>query len=238
MNNPQFALRCSQLYRFLADAFLYPTENWTHDVPLLEPILNALDLSDQLLDLRPADLAELQAEHRHAFSLTGSLCYETEYGLPHEFRQSQEMADIAGFYRAFGFDIGGVIRERPDHLSAELEFMHTLTLKEALSQAAGQLEHSEICIDAERKFLRDHLACWIGWFKQRLIQSEVAGVYAALADLTTAFIDAEADRLGAKPEPMRIPELKPTPFNPDFSCGDCAANEAAVANELAKEHSL
>jgi len=232
MNDSTFALRRSQLYRFLADAFLYPTEDWSRDVPLLEPILSALDLPDQLFSLRPIGLADLQAEHRHAFSLTGSLCYETEYGLPHEFRQSQEMADIAGFYRAFGFDVGGAIRERPDHLSAELEFMHTLTLKEALSHESGQAQHREICIDAERKFLRDHLARWVGWFKQRLIQSEVDGVYAALADLTTTFIDAEADRLEAKPEPMRVPELKPTPFNPDFSCGDC------VAAELAKEPSL
>ena len=231
MNDSQFTLRRSQLYRFLADAYLYPTEDWTRDVPLLEPILSALDLPDRLLGLRPIGQAELQAEHRHAFSLTGSLCYETEYGLPHEFRQSQEMADIAGFYRAFGFDVGGVIRERPDHLSAELEFMHTLTLKEALSQESGQADHREVCIDAERKFLRDHLARWIGWFKKRLDQAEVDGPYAALAGLTVLFVESEAERLGAQPEPVRTPELKPTPFNPDFSCGDC------VANELAKEHS-
>jgi nitrate reductase assembly molybdenum cofactor insertion protein NarJ len=238
MDDSFFALRRSQLYRFLADAYLYPTEDWTRDVPLLEPILNALDLPDQPLSLRPTGLAELQAEHRHALTLTGSLCYETEYGLPHEFRQSQEMADIAGFYRAFGFDIGGKIRERPDHLSAELEFMHTLTLKEALSQESGQVEQCKICVDAQRKFLRDHLARWTGWFNQRLIQSQVGGVYGALAGLTAAFIDTEADRLDAHPEPLRMAELKPTPFNPDFSCGDCAANEAAVANEMAKEHSL
>lgn len=133
------------------------------------------------------------------------------------------MADIAGFYRAFGFDVGGAIRERPDHLSAELEFMHTLTLKEALSHESGQTEHRETCLDAERKFLRDHLARWIGWFKQRLDQAEVDGPYAALAGLTVLFVEDEAERLGAQPEPMRIPEVKPTPFNPDFSCGDCPA---------------
>ena len=223
MNDSQFTLRRSQLYRFLAEAFLYPTEDWTCEVPLLEPILSALDLLDWQLSLYPIGLLALQAEHRHAFGLTGALCYETEYGLPHEFRQSQEMADIAGFYRAFGFDVGGAIRERPDHLSAELEFMHTLTLKEALSHESGQTDHREICLDAERKFSRDHLARWIGWFKKRLDQAEVDGPYAALASLTVLFVDGEAERLGAQPEPMRIPEVKPTPFNPDFSCGDCPA---------------
>ena len=110
MNDSQLALRRSQLYRFLADALLYPTEDWMCDVPLLEPALDELHLSHYRLCGSAIDLADLQAEHRRVFGLTGSLCYETEYGLPHEYRQSQEMADIAGFYRAFGFQ--NVITQR------------------------------------------------------------------------------------------------------------------------------
>jgi DMSO reductase family type II enzyme chaperone len=230
--NAQLALRRSQLYRFLADAFLYPSEDWTLDAPLLEPTLGELGLSNYRLRVGAQGLTDLQAEHRHVFGLTGSLCYETEYGLPHEYRQSQEMADIAGFYRAFGFENGGVIRERPDYLPTELEFMHTLTLKEAYTREAGQTEHVEVCVDAQRKFLRDHLAHWLPLFSKRLDQLAVDGVYADLVALTTAFVAAEADRLDAQPEPFRVPEIKATPFNPDFSCGDCPAAE------LAKEISL
>jgi nitrate reductase assembly molybdenum cofactor insertion protein NarJ len=165
MNDSQLALRRSQLYRFLADALLYPAEDWLCDVPLLEPALDELNLSHYRLRGSALDLADLQAEHRRVFGLTGSLCYETEYGLPHEFRQSQEMADIAGFYRAFGFENGGLIRERPDYLSTELEFMHTLTLKEVYAREAGEQEHLEVCVDAQRKFLRDHLAHWLPLFQ-------------------------------------------------------------------------
>ena len=227
MTNSQLALRRSQLYRFLADAFLYPTEEWTRDVSLLEPALTELDLNRHPLRCGAIDLEDLQAEHRHVFGLTGSLCYETEYGLPHEYRQSQEMADIAGFYRAFGFENGGVIRERPDYLPTELEFMHTLTLKEACAREADQPEHIEVCIDAQRKFLRDHLAHWLPLFSKRLEQLAVDDVYADLVALATAFVAAEADRLDARPEPFRVPEIKATPFNPDFSCGDCPAAEMA-----------
>jgi DMSO reductase family type II enzyme chaperone len=221
------ALRRSQLYRFLADAFLYPTENWTRDAPLVEPALAALELSGDGLPVVPISLDVLQAEHRHVFGLTGSLCYETEYGLPHEFRQSQELADIAGFYRAFGFKNGGAIRERPDYLSTELEFMHTLTLKEAAAREAGQAEHVEICVDAQRKFLRDHLAHWLPLFGKRLEQAAVDGVYGKLTRLATAFVAAEADRLDARPEPFHAREITATPFNPDFSCGACPAAEVA-----------
>ena len=227
MNDSQLALRRSQLYRFLADALLYPAENWLWDVPLLEPALDELNLGQYQLRGSALDLADLQAEHRRVFGLTGSLCYETEYGLPHEYRQSQEMADIAGFYRAFGFENGGLIRERPDYLSTELEFMHTLTLKEVYAREAGEQEHLEVCVDAQRKFLRDHLAHWLPLFAKRLTQTGVDGLYAEFTNLATVFVAAEADRLDARPEPFRVPEIKATPFNPDFSCGDCPAAELA-----------
>lgn len=227
MNDSQLALRRSQLYRFLADAFLYPLEDWTLDAPLLETTLDELGLCQYRVQPGAIDLEDLQAEHRHVFGLTGSLGYETEYGLPHEYRQSQEMADIAGFYRAFGFENGGVIRERPDYLPTELEFMHVLTLKEVYAREADQLEHVEVGVDAQRKFLRDHLAHWLPLFGKRLEQLAIAGVYADLVTLATAFVAAEADRLDAQPEPFRVPEIKATPFNPDFSCGDCPAAEMA-----------
>ncbi len=227
MNESQFALRRSQLYCFLADAMLYPTGNWLLDAPLVEPVLNELNLDHQRLHGHTLSLSDLQAEHRRVFGLTGSLCYETEYGLPHEYRQSQEMADIAGFYRAFGFENGGVIRERPDYVATELEFMHLLTLKEVYACEAGEQEHREVCVDAQRKFLRDHLARWLPLFAKRLQQAMIDGVYAELTALVVAFVAAEADRLDAQPEPFRVPEIKATPFNPDFSCGDCPANDLA-----------
>ena len=232
MNDSQLALRRSQLYCFLADALLYPTESWMFDVPLIEPALAELNLSHHRLSSTPMDLADLQAEHRRVFGLTGSLCYETEYGLPHEYRQSQEMADIAGFYRAFGFENGGAIRERPDYLSTELEFMYTLTLKEIYAREAGEQDHLEVCVDAQRKFLRDHLARWLPLVTKRLDQIAVDGVYAALTKLAAAFVAAEADQLDARPEPFRTPEIKATPFNPDFSCGDCPAADLAAEIRL------
>ena len=113
----------------------------------------------------------LQAEHRHAFGLVGSLFYETEFGLPHEFRQSQEMADIAGFYKAFGFQVGGSRRERPDHMAVEMEFMYALAVKEAYALAQDQAENAELIADAQSKFMQDHLGKWVGVFSEVLAQS-------------------------------------------------------------------
>jgi len=224
--NTEMTIRRAQIYGFLANSVPYPAENWLDDVPTLAGILRELNgEAGSLLEAGDGQwsLDALQSEHRRAFGATGSLCYETEYGLPHEFRQSQELADIAGFYRAFGFDAGGPTRERPDYLGTELEFMYVLALKEAYAQAQGMPEQVEICVDAQRKFVQDHLGQWIGLFALGLEHSAADGPYAALARLTSAFVIADAGRLGAQLEPRQTAQVMPTPLGPDLSCDACPA---------------
>ena len=169
--NTHIAFRRAQVYNFLAHAFLYPQDNWTEDAPLVQHILNELERDRRLeigdLKFEVLDLEFLQSEHRRVFGLAGSQCYETEIGSPHEYRQSQEMADLAGFYRAFGFDVGGAVRERHDHLAVELEFMYVLALKESYAASQSNSDYFEISLDAQRKFLSDHLGKWSELFASR-----------------------------------------------------------------------
>lgn len=223
MTNIEFAANRAKVYHLLSDAFLYPRDNWLADLPTLFEILDAMAVAPGP-DLPELELDALQAEHRRALGVTGSLCYETEYGLPHEFRQSQELADIAGFYHAFGFKIGGAVRERPDHLAAELEFMYLLALKEAYALARAEAEHAEICSDAQRKFLRDHLGRWMNLFAERVAQNSPNSVYQQLAAFAAAFVRADAERLGASIEFQALTQILPTPPPEDLICGECPAN--------------
>lgn len=219
--NPTTAFRRAQVYSFLAGAFLYPAENWTEDVPLVAEIVAALDFVQARLNVEPLALEQLRDAHRVAFGVTGSLCYETEYGLPHEFRQSQELADISGFYRAFGFVVGNSVRERPDHLAVELEFMHLLAIKEAYAAGNGSVAHVEICVEAQGKFLHDHLGGWIGLFAQSLALN-AAGAYLALAEFAAAYVTADAARLGVTLTPRSLRDVRHTPPGPSLSCGECS----------------
>jgi DMSO reductase family type II enzyme chaperone len=223
------ALRHAQVYAFLSGAFLYPRENWSEDAPLLAGILADLDFAPAHLVVPPMDLAGLQAAYRHTFGLTGSLCYETEYGLPHEFRQSQELADICGFYRAFGLNVGGSLRERPDHLAVELEFMYVLALKEAYAASNDVVEHVEVCVEAARKFLGEHLGRWINLFAHSLAHNGGAEPYLSLARFAADFVHHHADQLGVQPQPSPKELVQHTPFDPDFSCAGCAVAEMALA---------
>jgi TorA maturation chaperone TorD len=226
----------AQAYIFFSHALLYPQENWVEELPLLEELLQKLDVPcDADGESLPAELSleALQAQHRAVFGLTGSLVYETELGLPHEFRQSQELADISGFYAAFGFRPGGRVHERPDHMATELEFMYVLIIKEAYARSNAMHEQAEICADAQRGFVQDHLALWAQPFcrslqrsaQERLEGQDTASPYRRLAFLLEAFMTSEALRLEIVLPSQSSSEQTLTPFNPDYTCAGCAVAE-------------
>lgn len=217
---------CSgQLYLFLAGAFLYPREDWTRDWAVLVQLAQESGIRAPALPPWGDSLETLQGYHYRAFGVTGSLCYETEYGLPHEFRHSQELADLAGFYAAFGFSTGGAVRERPDHLAVELEFMGILRFKEAYALERGTPEQVEVCIEAQRKFLQDHLGRWIDLYRAAFALNASEGPYVPLTQVLVDFVHAEIARLNVTIEPPQYASLKPTPLGPELSCEDCPVAE-------------
>lgn len=126
--------------------------------------------------------------------------YETEYYPTGEtFARSQQMADIAGFYAAFGIEPSRSSPERPDYLALELEFMAFLLSKkrEALAAALNDpewAEQAEICDQAQRDFFRDHLAWWVPTFAAGL-RRKASGYHDALAAALAAWIPDECRRL-------------------------------------------
>lgn len=114
--------------------------------------------------------------------------YELEYGSSEVFQQSQALADIAGFYGAFGVQLSGSLAERPDHVVPEWEFLGLLSIKEAQAIAAGRVDAAVCCRDAQRAFLKDHAAIWMfGWFN-RLRRARPDGFAATVADLAEAVL--------------------------------------------------
>lgn len=114
----------------------------------------------------------------------------------HQMNRTYEMADVAGFYRAFGVEVtpGG---ERADHVAAELEFLHLLAVKEAVARAEeGESEHLEVCRDAARHFLRDHVAPFAPRLASCLAEKAAHPAYVAAGRALEGFIALDALRLG------------------------------------------
>jgi TorA maturation chaperone TorD len=78
--------------------------------------------------------------------------------------RANQLADIAGFYRAFGVEPGGAKRERDDHIALELSYLALLYDHLLIPDGDEQRERKEICRDAMVHFTRDHIVWWIPTF--------------------------------------------------------------------------
>ncbi|MFQ5666108.1 MAG: molecular chaperone [Candidatus Binatia bacterium] len=228
------ALARSCTYRFLSTLFVYPddaayaavqgelTRATARSLALLRWEVSAFAALQEIL--RHTSREQLEAAHVAVFGHTaaGKVCpYEARYGSHHLFQETECLADVAGFYRAFSLEPATTCRERPDHIAVELEFMHALGAKEAYALDEGWMERAEICREAQVQFLRDHLGRWAPSFLDRLATVADGGTFAPVATVTAACLTADCHRLGV---PVGPGELEPSaaacePEGSSFTCG-------------------
>ena len=146
---------------------------------------------------------EVVRQHQEVFGLLigkSAPPYETEYcHSTLTFYRSQQLADAAGFYHAFGLEQNSRTPERPDHISVELEFMAHLIRKELLAAGEPELQQkAPICREAQEKFFEAHLAWWVPAFAGLLGRAAPSGAYQAIARALACFVPCERDVLGVQ----------------------------------------
>ena len=114
--------------------------------------------SDELLDGLRSEYIEIFDTGRGSNPL-----YETEYGRDRAMFKANELADLSGFYKAFGFERQDdpAARDMIDHVAIELEFYALLVMKQHALEEGGNKEGSEIVLDARKKFLDAHLGRYL-----------------------------------------------------------------------------
>jgi DMSO reductase family type II enzyme chaperone len=225
----------ARVYRALAQLFCRPDvdsmqtareRNLPELCEALERLAEGSELVSEATALRDlfasVDVERLSAGHPAAFDESSSVrCAPTEMdqlgGAPQlELTRTFEMADVAGFYKAFGVEVGSS-GERSDHITAELEFMNLLAVKESVAlQQEGEGEHAEICRNASRAFLRDHLARWAPRLGECLEASGGDPVYRTAGRLLGGFVAFDAERLDVENAPVHrlSPERQTDPTPP------------------------
>lgn len=93
------------------------------------------------------------------------------------------LADLAGFYRAFGFAPAEAVGEKHDHIVSELQFTALLLVMLARANDADDHEAAAVTEEALRLFADDHLGAWIGLFCARLVATAALPALARLAEL-------------------------------------------------------
>lgn len=225
----------SRVYEFISAAFSYP------DAALLEFLKSRLPDTESCLapledkasleamgNLRPGIMScshdKLEREYMQTFGHTMSKeCppYEAEYNQSHIFQKSQTLADIGGFYRAFGLELAPNLNDRLDYIGVELEFMQFLCLKEAYAVTRGHSqEQLALCREAQAKFLKEHLDQWVLGFTGALEEKAQGSFYAALGGLLRSFLIFEMQGAGLEPaKARRQVSIEP----PEEESPDCEA---------------
>lgn len=144
----------------------------------------------------PADPAELAGRWVRWFDLGRVAPYEASNVVASAGGVTPRLADIAGFYRAFGLEVAD---DRPDHVIAELEFLAMAVMAEAEANDAGDNEAAGVAAGAIRLFIRDHIGAWIDAWASRVAGVDELRPWVPAATAAVELVRAEATRRNVIP---------------------------------------
>ncbi|MBI5185937.1 MAG: molecular chaperone TorD family protein [Nitrospinae bacterium] len=204
----------SIIYDFLAKGFLYPDKtvfNTFTDPEFVENLKGAArqvqenknasiyeEIDDGISGLKEMGIDGLLTEYERLFGTHSRnirvTLNQTEIIVdekkPAFMAQTHDMADIAGCYKAFGFEAAKI---RPDHFGVELEFMHVLAFKEFLAMKEREAEKQAICAAAGKMFLLKYLGPSGCVFAEGVREATGSGYFKFLARALAWFIEREHD---------------------------------------------
>jgi TorA maturation chaperone TorD len=236
------ALARAVLYRFLSVGFQMPTEERIREVggrngfSVAAAALQRLDrhgrtglgpVATRLTSTPPLSVDRQAATFARLFGHTtrGLVCAcETEWGPDSGFHQPQQLADLAGYYLAFGVKPIAASDVRVDHIACECEFMDFLSRKEALllsGEVRWEDEGETLAVtrQAAREFLRHHLGRFGRAFATRVVAEDRDGFYGTLGLMLLAFVDAECARAGVTAGSMDL-DVRPEDIDTTpMACG-------------------
>jgi TorA maturation chaperone TorD len=110
------------------------------------------------------------------------------------------MSEVLRFYHEAGFTLKEELRDLPDHIAHELEFMGVLAGDESQASGNKKIKLEEMQMD----FLSRFILLWVPIFCQKIAEHSRHPLYLHLVKLTKEFINFEKNYLGV-PEELNSP---------------------------------
>jgi len=196
----QAAASRSWLYQVLAMAFAFPDEDLYAAIQTGELAATIADscrglpydlgsAADSALAAAGDSYVDFESEYIRLFDVgaAGPPC--PLYGGVHVGDRMKVMEDATRFYNYFSLRLSPQMRELPDHITTELEFLHYLTFREAQARQDG-IDPSSL-LRAERDFLSRHLCRWIPRLQARLAKQNTLPFFPALVRFALEFFEAD-----------------------------------------------
>ncbi|MBI3794025.1 MAG: molecular chaperone TorD family protein [Nitrospinae bacterium] len=218
------------LFRVLALGFKYPapghSDDMRHALSGLAPSASKMPESLAGLYLQVVskwegadDDANSSAYNKLFSGESPCSLHETSYGDGKRIAgRPVELADISGFYRAFGLDVSDKNPDMPDHLCAELEFYSLLLVKQSYAMSEGWTDKFEISNRAAARFMDGHLGRWLRALSENMAENNPPEAYTALALLAEKAAGIECDILGVSPVLSDVMSLKDSATEDELTC--------------------
>lgn len=94
-------------------------------------------------------------------------------------------------YAAAGLDFSEDVKEAPDHIAIELEFMYYLIFNEIEAIARANTESVINYLEKQNTFLEWHLGRWVAKFANNIEQHATTNFYKRLAQATNIFVQQD-----------------------------------------------
>ena len=206
-------LAASQVYQFLSTCLLEPNKRaleTLNNEDYMSEVKSCISVSgnNEMIEtfnllhkvLKDADVEKLERGYRATFggATVAMDCppYEMYYSGSQIWQQTQDLADISGFYKAYGIEMEqDTTTTRWDHVAVELEFLHFLTYKLAYAIENHSKEEQESCLASKKKFLYAHIGRWIKAFSTSVVKKTPEDFYRQAATLATIFVHLEMTKL-------------------------------------------
>lgn len=196
----QTAANRSRMYQLLGAAFAFPDEDFFEAVRSGDFATTlaqmCVGLPYDLTSATSLDLvaggtsyAEFESEFIRLFDVgaAGPPC--PLYGGVYIGDRMKVMEDATRFYNFFHLRLSPEMRELPDHITTELEFLHYLTFRQAdMPQDAPEVGS---LLRAERDFLARHLCKWMPHLQARLAKQTTLPFFPALVHFAASFLTAD-----------------------------------------------
>jgi TorA maturation chaperone TorD len=107
----------------------------------------------------------------------------------------EKTLSVRKVYVQHGYLPKGYPNEADDHLAYELDFMFRLASQTQDCVASGQFTEAKVTIEAQQRFLKEHLLRWVGKFAERLCECDRQFFYPHCALFLAFYLSADFETL-------------------------------------------
>lgn len=188
----------SEIYKLLSESYYPPNEDLYRKIKEIDIMLGMYSpRAMQYLDvesvkkLNAKDYLALKVDHARLFigpytllaPPYGSVYLDTERRI-----LGNSTMDVFRRYREIGLMVTKNLKNPPDHITVELEFLHFLIVKELEAINNGDVIELNISLTNQHAFLDRHLCSWLSEFTNNVASNARSSFYQNLAKATEVFV--------------------------------------------------